>query len=97
MRQERCIFVGTPLPPQVAKYKGSWLRPAEFIPIGLSGMGEVSWTINSYKDGGRALYVYDDGRKAQTVDSPSAPQAIMCWRYRGGKAIYVNQEVEIDD
>lgn len=92
-----CIFVGTPLPPQVAKYKGSWLRPAEFIPIGLSGMGEVSWTINSYKDGGRALYVYDDGRKAQTVDSPSAPQALCVGGTGGGKAIYINQEVEIDD
>ena len=71
-----CNFIGTPLPPQIAKYKGSWLRPAEFIPIGLSGMGEVSWTINSYKNGGRSIYQYEDGKIAQTVDSPSAPQAL---------------------
>lgn len=71
-----CIFVGTPLPPAVAKYKGSWLRPAEFIPIGLSGLGEVSWNINSFKDAGKSNYIYDDGKIAKTVDTPSAPQAL---------------------
>lgn len=71
-----CIFVGTPLPPKVAKYKGSWLRPPEFIPIGLSGLGEVSWNLNSFKNAGRSCYVYEDGKIAQTVDTPSAPQAL---------------------
>lgn len=72
-----CVFVGTPLPPAVAKYKGSWLRPAEFIPIGLSGLGEVSWNINSFKNAGRSTYIYDDGKLAKTVDTPSAPQALI--------------------
>ena len=72
-----CAFVGTPLPPHVARYPGSWLRPAEFIPIGLSGLGELSWTINSFKGEGRSLYEYEDGKKAKTVDSPSAPQALV--------------------
>ena len=71
-----CAFVGTPLPPRVAKYKGSWLRPAESIPIGLSGLGEVVWNINSFKDEGRSCYIYEDGKIAQTVDTPSAPQAL---------------------
>lgn len=71
-----CSFVGTPLPPGVAKYQGSWLRPPEFIPIGLSGLGEVSWTLNSFKTGGRSNYVYEDGKIAKTVDTPSAPQAL---------------------
>ena len=71
-----CAFVGTPLPPSVAKYQGSWLRPAEFIPIGLSGLGEVSWNINSFKNEGRSNYIYDDGKIAKTVDTPSAPQAL---------------------
>ena len=71
-----CSFVGTPLPPSVAKYKGSWLRPAEFIPIGLSGLGEVSWNLNSIKNEGRSCYVYEDGKIAKTVDTPSAPQAL---------------------
>lgn len=71
-----CSFVGTPLPPAVAKYKGSWLRPAEFIPIGLSGLGEVSWNLNSIKNEGRSCYVYEDGKVAKTVDTPSAPQAL---------------------
>ena len=71
-----CAFVGTPLPPKVAKYQGSWLRPAEFIPIGLSGLGEVSWNINSFKNEGRSNYIYEDGKIAKTVDTPSAPQAL---------------------
>lgn len=72
-----CAFVGTPLPPHVARYKGSWLRPAEFIPIGLTGLGELAWVINSYKGEGRSLYKYEDGKIAKTVDSPSAPQALV--------------------
>ena len=72
-----CAFVGTPLPPHVAKYPGSWLRPTEFIPIGLTGLGELGWVINSYKNDGRSLYVYDDGKTTKTVDSPSAPQALV--------------------
>ena len=71
-----CSFIGTPLPPSVAKYKGSWLRPAEFIPIGLSGLGEVSWNLNSIKNEGRSNYIYEDGKIAKTVDTPSAPQAL---------------------
>lgn len=92
-----CAFVGTPLPPGVAKYKGSWLRPAEFIPIGLSGLGEVSWTINSIKDVGKSNYIYDDGKIAKSVDTPSAPQALCVGSTGGGKSIYVHQEVEVQD
>ena len=71
-----CSFVGTPLPPFIAKYKGSWLRPTEFVPIGLSGLGEVSWNINSFKNEGRSNYIYDDGKIAKTVDTPTAPQLL---------------------
>lgn len=92
-----CAFVGTPLPPGIAKYKGSWLRPTEFIPIGLSGLGEVGWTINSIKNTGRSNYVYDDGKVAKTVDTPSAPQALCVGSTGGGKAIYINQMVELKD
>lgn len=92
-----CAFVGTPLPPPVAKYNGSWLRPTEFIPIGLSGLGEVSWTINSVKNTGRSNYIYEDGKLAQTVDTPSAPQALAVGSTGGGKAIYIKQKVELQD
>ena len=89
-----CIFVGTPLPPAVARYKGSWMRPTEFIPIGLSGLGEVSWNINSFKDAGRSIYVYEDGKVAKTVDTPTAPQALAVGSTGGGKSIWVEQEIE---
>ena len=79
-----CSFIGTPLPPKVAKYQGSWLRPTEFIPIGLSGLGEVSWNLNSIKNEGRSNYIYEDGKVAKTVDTPSAPQAL-CVGSTGGK------------
>lgn len=91
----KCAFVGTPLPPHVATYKGSWLRPAEFIPIGLSGLGEVSWTLNSIKNEGKSLYKYEDGKTAQTVDTPSAPQCLTVGSTGGGKAIYIEQEIEL--
>lgn len=90
-----CAFVGTPLPPHIAKYKGSWLRPTEFIPIGLSGLGEVSWNINSIKNEGRSNYIYEDGKIAKTVDTPSAPQALCVGSTGGGKSIVLNQEVEV--
>ena len=92
-----CAFVGTPLPPHVARYPGSWLRPAEFIPIGLTGLGELAWVINSFKGEGRSLYVYDDGKKAKTVDSPSAPQALVVGGTGGGKSIYKEQEIDVDE
>ena len=92
-----CAFVGTPLPPHVARYPGSWLRPAEFIPIGLTGLGELAWVINSFKGEGRSLYVYEDGKKAKTVDSPSAPQALVVGGTGGGKAIYVDQEIDVGE
>lgn len=92
-----CSFVGTPLPPHIAKYKGSWLRPPEFIPIGLSGLGEVSWNLNSIKNEGRSNYIYEDGKIAKTVDTPSAPQALCVGSTGGGKAIYVEQDVEIQE
>lgn len=72
-----CAFVGTPLPPHVARYPGSWLRPTEFIPIGLTGLGELGWVITPHKGDGRSLYKYEDGKQAKTVDSPSAPQALV--------------------
>lgn len=89
-----CSFVGTPLPPHIAKYPGSWLRPTEFIPVGLSGLGEVSWNINSIKNEGRSNYIYEDGKIANTVDTPSAPQCLTVGSTGGGKAIYINQIVE---
>lgn len=92
-----CSFVGTPLPPFIAKYKGSWLRPTEFIPVGLSGLGEVSWNINTIRNEGRSNYIYDDGKIAKTVDTPSAPQCLTVGSTGGGKSIYINQEVEIKE
>lgn len=83
----QCSFVGAPLPPHIAKYPGSWLRPAEFVPIGLSGLGEVSWNLNTIKNEGRSLYVYEDGKVAQTVDTPSAPQALCVGSTGGGKSV----------
>ena len=91
-----CHFVGTPLPPPIARYKGSWLRPTEYIPIALSGLGELGWTINSVnkKKIGRSLYYYDDGDLAQSVILPSAPQAMAVGSTGGGKSIYVEQEIK---
>ena len=36
-------------------------------------------------------------KKAKSVDSPSAPQALCVGGTGGGKAIYVNQEIEVEE
>ena len=95
--KRECHFVGAPLPPDIARYKGSWLRPAEVIPIGLSGQGEVAWVINSVKDFGKSMYMYEDGKIAQTVDMPSAPQCLCVGSTGGGKAICSHQLIEIKE
>ena len=82
-----CSFKGTPLPPEKAKYPGGWLRPPEWFTLGLNGKGEVPWIINTPKNQGRSLYVYDDGKRANTIQSPSAPQALVVGSPLGLKTV----------
>ena len=70
--------IGLPKPPDIAKWKGSDYRPTGWIPLGLSGQGEVGWNIANPKsrDMGVSMYIDDDGHSPEYVDMPSAPQCL---------------------
>lgn len=91
-----CKFEGTKLPPKIAKYPGSFLRPNNYIPLGVNGVGELGWNLGAKsKEIGDSLFVYEDGTSAKTIIPAKAPQALVGGSTGGGKAIYLEQEVEI--
>lgn len=89
------VFKGLPKPPKIAMFPGSDYRPASWIPLGLSGEGEVGWNIGDPKDLGMSSYITEDGKVAKDVTMPSAPQAMCLGSTGGGKAIYIDQLIEI--
>ena len=95
--ERECIFIGNKLPPLVANFPGSDLRPWNFIPVGLSGTGEIAWNLGADKKSiGKSLYIYEDtGLNAETTDSTKSPQCLMVGTTGGGKAIFIEQKVEI--
>lgn len=93
----KCHFKGTNLPPWVAKYPGS-IRPTSWIPIGVNGVGELGWNLGAKKKlMGRSLFKYEDGSNAGTVDVAKAPQAMVLGGTGGGKAIFIEQTVQIQN
>lgn len=91
-----CVFEGTKLPPNIAKYPGSFLRPNNLIPIGVNGLGELSWNLGvKSSEAGDSLFVYEDGTRAQTIIPAKAPQALVGGSTGGGKAIDNEQKVYV--
>ena len=78
-QKRELIFKGLPKPPKIAKYPGSDYRPTGWIPLGVSGLGEVGWNMSgeSEKKLGVSSYIGEDGKPIENFISPSAPQA-MC-------------------
>lgn len=91
-RQE-CVFEGMKLPPNIARWPGSDLRASGFIPLGLSGEGEVGWKPRSISNTGKSMYVYEDGSVPDEVNLPNAPHCLCIGSSGGGKAIWVGQEL----
>lgn len=91
------IFKGLPKPPKVAMFPGSDYRPTSWIPLGLSGEGEIGWNMGDPKksDMGISSFINEDGVSPGYVDLPSAPQCLVLGSTGGGKSIYVNQIVHI--
>lgn len=69
-------FTGLPKPPQIARWPGSDYRPTGWIPLGLSGQGEIGWNIADPKDLGSSSYIDEDGHVPGLVKVPSAPQCM---------------------
>lgn len=90
-------FKGLPKPPDIAKYPGSDYRPTGWIPLGLSGAGEVGWNIAdpNMSQMGTSSYITDDGKIPESVDMPSAPQCLTLGSTGGGKSIFIMQIVDI--
>lgn len=91
-QKQVCIFEGKRLPPDIARWAGSNLRPGSFIPIGLSGNGEVGIRLDN-TDEGQSSYLYEDGVRADTLRLPTAPQHLVAGKTGNGKAIWVGQEL----
>ena len=92
-QQRELQFIGLPKPPKIAKYPGSDYRPTGWIPLGVSGLGEVGWNLANPKDLGISSFIGEDGNIAGTVEMPSAPQALCVGSTGGGKAVWVEQEI----
>ena len=94
-----CLFIGNKLPPKIAYYPGSDLRPWNWIPLGLGGNGELGWNLGAKEeDMGKSMYIYEDtGARADTVEVSKAPQCLTVGATGGGKAIWVDQIVDILD
>lgn len=90
-------FKGLPKPPSIAKFPGSDYRPTGWIPLGLSGAGEIGWNIADPKDQdmGASSYVSEEGKVPEAVKMPSAPQCLTLGSTGGGKSIWVGQKVQI--
>lgn len=71
-------FIGLPKPPNIAKWMGSDYRPTGWIPLGLSGQGEIGWNIAnpSKSEIGISSYIDEEGHIPDYVDMPSAPQCL---------------------
>lgn len=95
--QRELIFKGLPKPPDIAKFPGSDYRPTGWIPLGLSGEGEVGWNLSNPKseEMGSSSYISENGKAVNTVKIPSAPQALCLGSTGGGKSIYVEQVIDI--
>lgn len=90
-------FIGLPKPPDLAKWMGSDYRPAGWIPLGLSGAGEIGWNLSNpkSKELGVSSYIDEEGHNPKYVDMPSAPQCLTLGSTGGGKSIWCGQIVEI--
>lgn len=88
-------FKGLQKPPTIAMYPGSDYRPTGWIPLGLSGEGEIGWNLSNPEDKGSSSYILDNGAIPKTVKLPSAPQALTLGSTGGGKSIYTDQRIDI--
>lgn len=91
--KQECVFEGMKLPPDIAKWPGSDLRKSYYMPVGLSGEGEVAWSIKNTSKNGNSMYEYDDGGRAGDVNLSSAPHLLVLGATGGGKAIWTDQEI----
>ena len=93
IQERQVIFHGLPKPPKIAMYPGSDYRPVTFIPLGVSGEGEVGWLkTKSPKGMGFSNFQYENGNYAKTPKTVVTPQFLACGSTGGGKSVAVVQK-----
>ena len=95
-----CTLIGGNLPPKMAKYPGSWLRPWNFIPFGVNGDAELGWNLDvDEKHAGESQFFYDvDGVKikANSQYGMVTAHALVLGTTGGGKAICNKNKILIE-
>ena len=98
MLEERYLtLIGYDKPPTMARWPGSWLRHFRFMPLGLSGKGEIAYQPDSVpkNEYGRSHFMDESGKPLEADRSlPTQPQVLCCGATGGGKAIWVEQEIK---
>lgn len=96
--EERYLtLIGYDKPPTMARWPGSWLRHFRFMPLGLSGKGEIAYQPDSVpkNEYGRSHFMDESGKPLEADRSlPTQPQVLCCGATGGGKAIWVEQEIK---
>lgn len=79
--EERCVdFIGYDKPPEMARWPGSWLRHFRYMPLGISGLGEIAYQPDGIpkNEYGRSQYLDNKGNSIRTDDSlPTQPQGLI--------------------
>jgi hypothetical protein len=72
-------FIGKKLPPDKANYMGSWLRPAQIVPLGLANSEqEVAWIIDDRNKSNVGESCYEDnGQKPSLYELQTAPHSLI--------------------
>lgn len=74
-------FIGNDKPPTMARWPGSWLRHFRYMPMGLSGKGEIAYQPDSVPKNkfGRSMFLNEHGDPVDTDKSlPTQPQGLIC-------------------
>lgn len=97
--QERELtFRGLPKAPDIAKFPGSDYHSSTYYPIGVSGKGEVGWYKTKDPKGiGFSNYRNEDGIQVDSEKMATSPQMLVGGSTGGGKAVWVDQLIEIKD
>lgn len=96
-----CKLIGGNPAPTMARYPGSWLRPWNFIPLGVNGESELGWNLDvNEKEAGESMFFFDsDGAKIKAKSQYGAvtAHALVLGTTGGGKAICSEQKILIRD
>jgi len=81
LEERHITFIGHDKPPDMARWPGSWLHHFRYMPVGISGDGEIAWKYDSVPKSKMSHSQYKDehGNFIKLDDSlPTQPQGLVC-------------------